>query len=62
MNRFEYIPARLNENEFFVSKESQIKLYDGDQKVGKLFIKKIKFVNFLYFFNNRHNLRKENWC
>lgn len=50
MNRFEYIPARLNENEFFVSKESQIKLYDGDQKVGKLFIKKIKFVNFLYFF------------
>ncbi|XP_073844083.1 vacuolar protein sorting 36 [Musca autumnalis] len=32
MNRFEYIQARLNENESFVSKESQIKLYDGDQK------------------------------
>lgn len=33
MNRFEYIEARLQENEAFVSKESQIKLYDGDQKV-----------------------------
>ncbi|XP_065369947.1 vacuolar protein-sorting-associated protein 36-like [Calliphora vicina] len=32
MNRFEYIEARLNENEVFVSRESQIKLYDGDQK------------------------------
>ncbi|XP_023309345.2 vacuolar protein-sorting-associated protein 36 [Lucilia cuprina] len=32
MNRFEYMEARLYENEAFVSKESQIKLYDGDQK------------------------------
>lgn len=34
MNRFEYIEARLEENESFVCKETQIKLYDGDQKVS----------------------------
>lgn len=35
MNRFEYIAARLKEDESFISKESQIKIYDGDQKVGQ---------------------------
>ncbi|XP_013110981.1 vacuolar protein-sorting-associated protein 36 [Stomoxys calcitrans] len=32
MNRFEYAEARLHESESFVNKETQIKLYDGDQK------------------------------
>ncbi|KAM7356097.1 vacuolar protein sorting 36 [Cochliomyia hominivorax] len=34
MNRFEYIEARLQEHESFVSKESHVKLYDGDQKTN----------------------------
>ena len=34
MNRFEYIPARLIENESFVAKDKNIKLYDGDEKVS----------------------------
>lgn len=34
MNRFEYVEARLQDCETFVSKESQIKLYDGDLKVS----------------------------
>lgn len=33
MNRFEYIPAKLHENESFVSKDKNVKLYDGDDKV-----------------------------
>uniref|UniRef100_A0A1A9WRN8 Vacuolar protein-sorting-associated protein 36 n=1 Tax=Glossina brevipalpis TaxID=37001 RepID=A0A1A9WRN8_9MUSC len=32
MNRFEYIEARLQDGETFVSRESNIKLYDGEQK------------------------------
>ncbi|XP_037939014.1 vacuolar protein-sorting-associated protein 36 [Teleopsis dalmanni] len=32
MNRFEYIEARLHEGETFVSRDHNIKLYDGDQK------------------------------
>jgi len=32
MNRFEYIEARLKENESFVSTDRNVKIYDGDQK------------------------------
>lgn len=35
MNRFEYVEARLHEHETFVSKGSQMKLYDGEQKVSQ---------------------------
>ncbi|XP_055628435.1 vacuolar protein-sorting-associated protein 36 [Toxorhynchites rutilus septentrionalis] len=34
MNRFEYCQARLGENESFVAKERNIKLYDGDEKTS----------------------------
>lgn len=34
MNRFEYCQARLFENESFVAKDRNIKLYDGDEKVA----------------------------
>lgn len=34
MNRFEYIPAKLFEDESYVSKEKNVKLYDGDEKVS----------------------------
>ncbi|XP_068148718.1 vacuolar protein-sorting-associated protein 36 [Drosophila tropicalis] len=32
MNRFAYIEARLNPNESFVSRDRNVKIYDGDQK------------------------------
>uniref|UniRef100_A0A182Q018 Vacuolar protein-sorting-associated protein 36 n=1 Tax=Anopheles farauti TaxID=69004 RepID=A0A182Q018_9DIPT len=34
MNRFEYCQARLKENESFVAKDRNIKLYDGDEKTS----------------------------
>ncbi|XP_035912647.1 vacuolar protein-sorting-associated protein 36 [Anopheles stephensi] len=34
MNRFEYCQARLSENESFVAKDRNIKLYDGDEKTN----------------------------
>ncbi|XP_062561719.1 vacuolar protein-sorting-associated protein 36 [Armigeres subalbatus] len=34
MNRFEYCAARLAENESFVAKDRNIKLYDGDEKTS----------------------------
>uniref|UniRef100_A0A2M4BR08 Vacuolar protein-sorting-associated protein 36 n=1 Tax=Anopheles marajoara TaxID=58244 RepID=A0A2M4BR08_9DIPT len=34
MNRFEYCQARLWENESFVAKDRNIKLYDGDEKTS----------------------------
>ncbi|XP_040169256.1 vacuolar protein-sorting-associated protein 36 [Anopheles arabiensis] len=34
MNRFEYCQARLFENESFVAKDRNIKLYDGDEKTN----------------------------
>uniref|UniRef100_A0A182SAN5 Vacuolar protein-sorting-associated protein 36 n=1 Tax=Anopheles maculatus TaxID=74869 RepID=A0A182SAN5_9DIPT len=34
MNRFEYCQARLSENESFVAKDRNIKLYDGDEKTS----------------------------
>uniref|UniRef100_A0A182INP3 Vacuolar protein-sorting-associated protein 36 n=2 Tax=Anopheles atroparvus TaxID=41427 RepID=A0A182INP3_ANOAO len=34
MNRFEYYQARLSENETFVAKDRNIKLYDGDEKTS----------------------------
>lgn len=33
MNRFAYEEARLAENEAFVSRDRNVKIYDGDQKV-----------------------------
>ncbi|XP_030372756.1 vacuolar protein-sorting-associated protein 36 [Scaptodrosophila lebanonensis] len=32
MNRFAYVEARLHENETFVSRDRNVKIYDGDQK------------------------------
>ncbi|XP_039432459.1 vacuolar protein-sorting-associated protein 36 [Culex pipiens pallens] len=34
MNRFEYCQARLAENESFVAKDRNVKLYDGDEKTS----------------------------
>lgn len=36
MNRFEYASAQLRDDETFVAKVKNIKLYDGDQKVSDL--------------------------
>lgn len=33
MNRFEFVPAVLKEDEIYIAKHRNIKLYDGDQKV-----------------------------
>lgn len=34
MNRFEYVEARLHDDETFVSRDRNVKIYDGDQKVS----------------------------
>lgn len=34
MNRFEFVPAILKDDEIYVAKHRNIKLYDGDQKVS----------------------------
>lgn len=36
MNRFAYEEARLSESEAFVSRDRNVKIYDGDQKVTSL--------------------------
>lgn len=33
MNRFEYVQARLKEDESFVSRDKGVKLYNGHEKV-----------------------------
>lgn len=36
MNRFAYVEARLSPNESFVSRDNKVKIYDGDNKVGRI--------------------------
>lgn len=36
MNRFAYEEARLVETESFVSRDRNVKIYDGDQKVAHI--------------------------
>lgn len=51
MNRFEYSPAKLREDETFVSKDINVKLYDGDEKVhGSIsqFVEIVKKNNFIF--------------
>lgn len=35
MNRFEFVPAVLKDDEIYIAKHRNIKLYDGDQKVSE---------------------------
>uniref|UniRef100_A0A336MXD8 Vacuolar protein-sorting-associated protein 36 n=1 Tax=Culicoides sonorensis TaxID=179676 RepID=A0A336MXD8_CULSO len=34
MNRFEHLPAQLKEGEIFVARDTVVRIYDGDEKVG----------------------------
>lgn len=47
MNRFAYEEARLTESESFVSRDRNVKIYDGDQKVDHITIN-VSFTIFGY--------------
>lgn len=47
MNRFEYVNAKLLPEEAFVSKDRNVKLYDGDEKVSS-FLKMYPFSDMVF--------------
>lgn len=48
MDRFEYVPAQLFDGESYVKKESNVKIYEGENKVPYFFTY-INIISQVYF-------------
>lgn len=63
MNRLEYSQAKLREDETFVGKDTNVKLYDGDEKVQGSINQFVEIGKKKYFSDSlayvRHRTRTE---